>query len=386
MALTIKDTPDTYSSVHDCLVYTVLESTMVADPDTYPNFKYIADVYVNGALVARIRKIPDPTYGFGVFDVSQIVRNYVSATFEPVPNALVCWKMAQGKFYVDVQLKFGYEYDFTSYYDVTVDDSRVFYNNYNARKNGYNSDIATVVNDIASRRPNINKIIHGTPYLLIPYFPTNTTEVPVIITPSSGSVLNTSFTPAASNELHVLNLSPSAINNISPGKIPASLRYYTVEVGGQAYRFNLTCEAQYQVYMLHFLNRYGGFESRMFNKVSRTKFKIDRETYGRLPYEITNTGAVMDKDSFGVYLPSRSVYSSQQEESMTLNTDFLTDAEYKWLSDLIFSTMVFLEDAGYFYPVVITNSNYEPKKSINDDLTNLSIDIDFGQQLNAQYR
>ncbi len=71
---------------------------------------------------------------------------------------------------------------------------------------------------------------------------------------------------------------------------------------------------------------------------------------------------------------------------MTLNSDLLTDAEYIWLQDLILSPMVYIEDSGYFFPCVITDNDYEPKKYINDDLSNLVINIEFGKQQNAQYR
>jgi hypothetical protein len=56
------------------------------------------------------------------------------------------------------------------------------------------------------------------------------------------------------------------------------------------------------------------------------------------------------------------------------------------LADLILSPMVFIEDGGYFFPCVITDTNYEVKKFINDDLTNLTISVEFGKQLNAQFR
>jgi hypothetical protein len=39
-----------------------------------------------------------------------------------------------------------------------------------------------------------------------------------------------------------------------------------------------------------------------------------------------------------------------------------------------------------FVPVIITNNNYEHKKVINDDLTNLTLNIEFGDRFNTQYR
>ena len=48
--------------------------------------------------------------------------------------------------------------------------------------------------------------------------------------------------------------------------------------------------------------------------------------------------------------------------------------------------MVYLQDGDYFIPVLIKSNNYEPKKVINDDLTNLTLSIEFGTQLQAQSR
>ena len=48
MAIVINNTPVDYSSAHGDLVYTVYESVKANDPTTYPNYKYICDVYVLG--------------------------------------------------------------------------------------------------------------------------------------------------------------------------------------------------------------------------------------------------------------------------------------------------------------------------------------------------
>lgn len=98
------------------------------------------------------------------------------------------------------------------------------------------------------------------------------------------------------------------------------------------------------------------------------------------------SGEVDYYNSNNVYNETRSVYASQYKEKMTLNTDILTDEEYDWLADLILSPMVFIEMNSYFIPCVIVRNNYEFKKVINDKLTNLTIDIEFGEQFNAQYR
>lgn len=186
--------------------------------------------------------------------------------------------------------------------------------------------------------------------------------------------------------MEVLNVSPTALNAIHAGTITASTISYAVQIGSQTYQFRIICEPMYQPYTLHFLNKYGGFDSVIFSKVSRKTFDITKTDFGKLPYTVGFDGQVSYKTDNGVYNESRSVYSSLYKEKLQLNSDLLTDAEYIWLSDLILSPMIYLEDSGYLYPIVITDNNYEPKKVINDDLTNLVINIEFGTSLNAQFR
>lgn len=387
MAYTITDTPDTYASLHDDLIYTVAFPEHIADPVTYPNYKFIGDVYVDGTMIARIKKIQDPVTGVGIFNVGQLIRNYITNVFNPSVNVIVAQQLGNSVFRANVVMKFGEEYNSASYLDQVVDSTRVYFNNYNGRLKGATSSMAALADKVASNRPLQNETFLTSIYNFIPYFPTTTSAVAFVVTPTGGGVVySTTFTPGNALDLQVLNVSPVAINAVAPGTITAATRSYTVQIGGQTYTFNIICEAIYTVYMIHFLNQYGGFESKLFTKVSRKNYDIVRKDFGKLPYIVDASGIVTFKNSNGVYNESRSVYSVQYKEKVTLNSDLLTDQEYIWLSDLILSPMVYLEESGYFFPCIISDSSYEPKKVINDDLTNLTINLEFGTQLNAQYR
>lgn len=387
MALVITATPPAYSSVHDDLVYTVSETVKTADPVLYVNYKFIADVYVGAVLVARIKKVPDPITKIGIFNVGQVVRNYIATVFNPVPNVLVSQQLGSGVFNLAVTVKFGEEVAFVSTYDITVDSARTFFNHYNGRLIGNTTILSSYTNKVVSRRPITGEVLLGSTHNFIPYFPIVTTAVSLIVTPFGGGIVySTTFTPSAANVLQLLNVSPINLNALQAGTINASTQYYTVQVGSETYRFDLICESQYETYTLHFLNKFGGFESALFTKVSRKTIDISKKDFGKIAYEVDGSGAVTYKNSNGVYNETRSVYSSQYTEKLVLNSDLLTDQQYLWLEDLVLSPMVYLQDGSYFFPIVIKESNYEPKKVINDELTNLTINIEFGNQLNAQYR
>lgn len=387
MAIVIKATPAAYSSIHDDLIYTVYEATKVIDSVTYPNYKYIADVYINGTLQARIKKIQDPLTGIGIFNIWQVVRNYVATVFNPAPNLLVAQQLGAGVFNLSIQVKFGEEYAYTSYYALTVDTARVFFNNYNGRLVGATSSLVSFPNKVASYRPLTGQTLLTSTHNFIPYFPIVTTPVAVVVTPfGGGSVYSTTITPSNAYDLQLINIAPVALNALQAGTINASTKYYTVAVGGQTYTFNVICESQYTTYMIHFLNKLGGFESKLFTKVSRRSIDISKKDFGKVPYTVDSDGVVTYKNANGVYNETRSVYSSQFVEKLTLNSDLLTDAEYVWLEDLIVSPMVYLQDGNYFFPVIIKETNYEPKKAANDDLTNLTINLEYGTQNFAQAR
>src|SRR6266853_1285386 len=104
MSLTIQAAPAVYSSIQDDLIFTVAEVAHTADPVTYPNYKFVGDVYIGATLVARIKKAPNPVTRIGIFNVGQIVRNYIATTFNPSAAALVAQRLGSGEFSLSVTM------------------------------------------------------------------------------------------------------------------------------------------------------------------------------------------------------------------------------------------------------------------------------------------
>ena len=386
--ITIQATPAAYSSVQGDLIYTVAEVAHTADPITYPNYKFIGDVYINSVLVARIKKVPDPIIRIGIFNVGQIVRNYIATTFNPAANSLIAQSLSAGQFNLSVTMKFGEEYAYTAYYTLVTDSARVFFNNYNGR--GQLANVSTKANIFASNRPLATSLINSS-FNFVPFFAAAAGPYSLSIsTYNYSNVLITtstySFSPGAINDLTIFNFSTSGINAQFAGLITANVKFYTVNIGVSTYRFDVTCEPINPIFTVHFLNSYGGFESKDFAKVSRKTIVIEKKDFGKLPYTVDSSGVVSYKNSNNVFNESRSVYAAQYKDKLTLNSDNLTDAEYIWLQELVLSPMVYIEESGSFFPCVVVATDYEPKKYINDDLTNLTINVEYGTQLNAQYR
>jgi hypothetical protein len=383
--MTVYTFPANYSSVNGDLIYTVYDAHST-DSATYPNYKYIADVYVNSTFVTRIKRVQDVSTGLGVFNIAPILRSYLTAAFDPV-SGLVSQELGAGEFFLSVDVKFGEEYGYTDYLEVVTQSGVKVFNTYNGRLIGSANILSTKVDKIASGRPLTGQVMLDSSYYFIPYFPITVDPVSVTVTPTGGGAsYSTTFTPSAAFNLQSLNVSPGALNALQAGTITASTTSYTVEIGDQTVTIRVICEAMYETFPVHFFNKYGGWETKLFNKVSRRSIKVERKDYGKLNYTVAADGTVAYKTENNVYHENRSIYASQFEEKMLLNSDFITDDEYTWLKDLIVSPMIYLEESGYFFPVIIGESDYEMKKAINDDLTNLTISLEFGQSLNTQYR
>jgi hypothetical protein len=398
MALSLLYNPGDYFSAHGDLIFTLLEDTKPFNATLYPDYKYVCDVYIYGFQQARLKAFPRSDDKIGVFNIGNIVRNYIYPYFAPMAASLRAQQVGENYFYVNVICRFGEEYGGTTYTNIIIDSQRSYFNHYNGRLIGQNTNLSDYLDKVLSTRPYAVSVYRNTNFHFIPFLPTDDTEINLIIKAYNGSTLagttTQPYTPTASssNEMQLFNVAPTAINAAVPGFINSSIDYYTVEfnttniTGDSIYRFNLVCEPKYEVYTVHFQNRFGGFESKDFTKVSRRKVNIEKSNFGSSAYLINASGLPEYFNAQKVYRETNKVYAGAWKESMTLNTDLLRDDEYAWLEDLIFSPICYIEIEGYFFPMTITDTNYEAKKVINDDLTNLTINIEFGDRFATQYR
>lgn len=398
MALSLLYNPVDYSSAHGDLIFTLLEDTKPFNSSLYPDYKYVCDVYIGGVLVARLKSFPRPDDKIGVFNIGNIIRNYLPQFFDPTLNVLLSNRFGDGSFSVNVICRFGEEYGTTIFTNIIIDTQRTYFNHYNGRLTGQATILSDYLDKVMSTRPYATPVFRNAKLCFIPFLTTDDTSIDLIIKAYNGGTLvgtttqTISVTPGSSNVQQLFNVAPAAINSAVPGFINSFIEYYTVEfnttniVDDSIYRFNLICEPKYEVFIIHFLNKFGGFESKEFTKVSRKKIDIEKSSYGSSAYAVNSSGQPEFYSGSKVYRETNKVYAGAWKEKMVLNSDLLKDDEYTWLEDLVLSPLAYIEINDYYYPINISDTNYEPHKVVNDDLTNLTINIEFGDRFNTQYR
>lgn len=385
--MVFESTPPDYSSVNDHLVYVVYDAH-ASDPVTYPNYKYVGELWINGSKVFTARVVPQPDSGRGIFNFGSVVREYVIGELAPTSAGIVAQELIPGQWCSQgVVVKIREEYDGAVSAVLVEDSARNFFNHYNGRIAFFTQLDDYPDQPITKRHRTIN-IPFNTVNLFIPYFAEDTAAFDVVI--SDGTSTNTkTITPAGANSLILINVSPNAINTDFAGFITSSTGRYTVEIGpstvNNTFTVNLICEGLYSNYMVHFMNQFGGFESMLFNKVRRKTIEVEKKKWQQQPYRVSSTGVVSVKTG-DIMHAQQSTFASRFKEMLKLNTDMLNDTEHAWLSELIASPMVWVEDFETLYPVIITDTNYEYREHLVDGLQNVSITVEFGTTYKTQFR
>jgi len=380
--MTLESYPPNYSSVNGDLVYVFYDSN-AANPTTYPNYKYVGEVWINGIKVFTGKAFPHPTTNRGIFNFGSVIREYTEMVLDSSATGILLQEFGEAAYRSSVVIKIREEYSGTVGAVVLTDSERVFYNYYTGRYSNFESMSAKI--PVMSDRPLTLSSTFGSKYLLLPYYAATTSSYTVAIYNGTSTYTKT-ITPSIGKSLQQLNISATAINIESAGFITSSMEYYTVTVGGVTYKVNLICNGMFSNYKIHFLNKWGGFETMLFNKARKKSIEIEQKKYQQLGYRVNGSGVVSVK-SGDIMHPQASVYSSSFKEKLKISTDWISDSEYIWLSQLVSSPYVYLEDTdNTLYPVCISESNYEIKEYITSKLSNLSLNIDFGQQYKTQFR
>jgi hypothetical protein len=99
-----------------------------------------------------------------------------------------------------------------------------------------------------------------------------------------------------------------------------------------------------------------------FTKKNRQSVNVNRQTYG-----YNNT--VYGDDQFDKQ------WSVTYRDTYNLQSDWLSDAQFSWLQEMIYSPECWIELSGALVPVVVQTNTYNVMKRINDRLQAITIDV-----------
>lgn len=170
-----------------------------------------------------------------------------------------------------------------------------------------------------------------------------------------------------------------------------NLAYYTVQAEdgsdvavSELYTINILCPnlKGYEPIRLTWLNQWGVWDYYTFNMKSTRSITTNRTSY-------TQQSGTWNESTFKIagYKGGKKNFRVNSKEKITINTDFVTEAEGVWFKELINSTEVYILNGystdvantitnKYVEPVTVTTSNYITKTIANDKLMQYTIAIE----------
>lgn len=198
---------------------------------------------------------------------------------------------------------------------------------------------------------------------------------------ASGTLLNTYTcgTVSAGNTYRRLEV------GIGPMNLPSvnftNVDYYRVYIANASYvvseyrfyKIDTQC-SNYDKQRLVFLNRMGGFDYFNFTLDTKRSVGISRTEYEKmLAYNYT----VGDR--------GKTILAQKAEVKMTMNSNWITENESTWLEELLTSPDVYiLTTNNTKLPIIITDTSYEVKTYLRNQVFNLILNYKFAYDINLQ--
>ena len=406
MAITVYNTPASYAPAYNQMIFT-LSSTNSAQP----NFRYIADIYVNGSSdYTRLEVGKNPANNYGTFDVSGIIQNFLSrdaedntTTFKTCGNSIASY-----------QVKFGEQYGpssgITNYTNLTTSSGYAYngvfdslsFLNYSVNTYVLQNSSSQFLTDIPTFKTRAGE-------LLILGFMTDLANEAYSLEIKSyydeGTIFNTvrinnpysSLTNRADRSINV-RVDHEWLNNLedsdlSFGTTPifsANYEYYDVTIKNSStqvvsetiriYPGEDIC-SKYDPIRFKFMNKYGKYDYYTFTGAKTKTTNITRNTYKSNPNSWSSTDYSYNRMSRGL-----NQYETILDDTITINSDWITEAESVWLEQLVTSPDVYIYEGANLVAVNITNANYETKYVASQQLFNLVISFTYSQNRKRQRR
>ena len=372
-----------------------------SDNTASANFRYICDVSGSTAS-ARLKcdKLPNTSYGF--FGVSKVVETLI---LPAVPQTTSGWQ--SGGYAVKADLTFREEYGSPPTVATGTTTGSVIAWQAAFRQQDYNTAIAapttyyaaTVNSDavplkVVSNRPTTQTLTSGSNDFLSMVVDTAVTGVALRVSYDSGATRSAFLvTGTVSGLAPLINAGPRGLYNLTSAQCSdgsaGSVNFptqggtiavqMTTNVDGfisstysrtKAYTYTIDNCERYDQLRVFFRNMYGGVDGYTFTKKNRQSVNVNRQTYGY-------NNSVYGDDQFDKQ------WSVTYRDTYNLQSDWLSDAEFSWLQEMIYAPECWIELSGALVPVVVQTNTYNIMKRINDRLQAITVDVQVGYENTA---
>jgi hypothetical protein len=146
--------------------------------------------------------------------------------------------------------------------------------------------------------------------------------------------------------------------------------YYSEDRTTETYAIDYEVESceRFVPQRLFFKNSLGGFDGYTFTMKNRKTGNMTKQTFGK------------NQNIYGTKV-AETIYSGEFEEIMTLNSDWLIDAN--WMSELIYSPQVYLQIGSELVEAIVNTSSFTFHTRPQDKLQQLQVEVKIAYKNNV---
>ena len=395
MAITIRNTPDDYTPVHNPIWWTATSSN-----DSEPAFKYIVQVFIGGVEKWQQQIRPEPTTGNDLLqvEISKILRDYLTRNlYNPASDAGI---LNGNNSFLEYQIRIGEEYEvagvLTQFPNLSNATSYVF-NGALSYTDFVGFNPATYLDtkfltEAPSERDTDLSGLGGLSLMLDTGTTLTSLQIETYLNGFSTNLYTVTTALSATN-YYLFAAGVDAINNIDPSNftIPPTQPILTSAIDEYRVRAVLSTGATetitYKIVSLcntptriHWFTRLGGYDFFDFKAADRSSFSVKRKGMKQQINPVTGVGVVNYSKQDRVNID----YCVTESRTRTLISDWISEEESEWLKDIISSQDIYIEQGGELIAVTIIGNTYDVKQEKLDELFKLEMKFKYAVESDRQ--
>ena len=273
-----------------------------------------------------------------VFEISELVRDYLDVTFTGTPVSQTIWVR-------DVGASTNYlAFDGYGYYDENINPelSRNF----------------LISNRVAWKLADNN--------LTIPIFVEDATDVKIRKNGSTVRTISITDGDDTADKIEYITVVADEADTIRFRDDSDPIKTYDVTIK------NMEC-SQYDERLVTFLNKFGALQQLYFFKKSTEKMEVKKETYksNLITHSFSNDVA------YSARRHQFSDFNVQGKERIILNTGFVSEDYNEPIEELMLSEKIWLTRDSVVYPVTAVTKSVTFKTSLNDKMVDYTVEFEY---------
>ena len=150
---------------------------------------------------------------------------------------------------------------------------------------------------------------------------------------------------------------------------------FTTSGDDVVYTIQRPCENRYGHILIHFINKFGVYDSYVFNALHKTQVEFTGESYEKPQYAQEDLTRAW---TYGVQ--QTTPFLKQSKEKYTLNTNWIPEGDNDVMQEMFMSDNILIDD-DYLKSARVTSTSFQRKTRTNDKLIQYTIELEVNHGL-----